>query len=87
MLVVLMLRNIWVVIVKQKEYKNAPIMMFYTFAFIAVTTRPVQLIFQFTNDPIMLNIDLLSQVAKLCIGAVQDWITIELAIRIHYSKD
>ena len=25
-------------------------------------------------------------VAKLCVGIVQDWITLELAIRIRYAK-
>ena len=32
------------------------------------------------------NLDLVQQVAKLCVGAVQDWITLELAIRIRNAK-
>ena len=30
--------------------------------------------------------DLVQQVAKLCVGIVQDWITFELAVRIHNAK-
>ena len=32
------------------------------------------------------NLDLVQQVAKLCVGVVQDWITLELAIRIRNAK-
>ena len=85
-LVLLALRNIWVIILKQQEYKNLPIPMFYTFALIAVTLRPIYLIFYWSNDPIIFNIDIVQQAAKLCVGVVQDWITLELAIRIHNSK-
>ena len=37
------------------------------------------------NDKIW-NLDLVQQVAKLCVGVVQDWITLELAIRIRNAK-
>ena len=33
-----------------------------------------------------MNIDLVQQGTKLCVGIIQDWITLELAIRIHISK-
>ena len=28
----------------------------------------------------------MQQAAKLCVGIVQDWITLELAVRIHNAK-
>ena len=37
-------------------------------------------------SPISNNIGVVQQAAKLSVGAVQDWITIELAIRIHNSN-
>ena len=86
LLVALALRNIWSIIVRQREYKNLPILMFYVFALIAVTLRPIFLIFSWTSDPIIYNIDRVQQVSKLCVGVVQDWITLELAIRIRNSK-
>ena len=85
-LVVLALRNILVILLKQKEYKNLPILMFYVFALIALSLRLTNLIWYWTGNPIFANIDWVQQVAKLCVGVVQDWITIELAIRIHNSK-
>ena len=33
-----------------------------------------------------MNLRLVQQVAKLCVGVVQDWITLELAIRIRNAK-
>ena len=34
----------------------------------------------------MTNMNLIQEAAKFCVGVVQDWITLELAIRIHNSK-
>ena len=86
-LVVLGLRNIWVVIFMQQEYKNLPILMFYLYALIAVALRLINLIWFWTGDPLYrLNVELVQQVAKLCVGVVQDWITIELAFRIRHTK-
>ena len=78
------LRNIFVVVVKQQEYKNLPILMFYLFALIAVTLRELKVIWHgkhitFINH----NLNFVQQFAKLSVGLVQDWITLELAIRIH----
>ena len=82
----LVLRNIYVVLLKQKEYKNLPILMFYCFALIAITIRLIGVIWFWKPLPIIVNIDYVQQVAKLCVGVVQDWITLELAIRIHNCK-
>ena len=65
------LRNIFVVIVKQKEYRNLPILMFYLFALIAVTLREVKIIWQYESNPsINVNLDFVQQFAKLNIGVV-----------------
>ena len=85
-LVALALRNIYAILVKQREYKNLPILMFYVFALIAVTLRPIYLICYWTPNVTMWNVDKVQQAAKLCVGVVHDWITLELAIRIHHSK-
>ena len=47
--------------------------------------RPVTLIWYWTFDASIFNIDYVQQVTKLCVGVVQDWITFELAVRIHNS--
>ena len=85
-LTVLALRNSWFILYKQGEYKNTPILAFYAFTLIAVSLRPIYLIGSWTNNPILFNIDYVQQAAKLCVGIVQDWITLELAIRIHHVK-
>ena len=54
-LVLLGLRNISIVIVKQKEYKNLPILMFYVFALIATTLRPIALIWWWTENTAVWN--------------------------------
>ena len=86
-LVVLALRNIWVIVYKLKEYKNLPILMFYLFTIIAVILRLIYLTCAFTEmTKFIFDLDVIQVAAKLCVGVVQDWITLELAVRIHYSK-
>ena len=85
-LVLLALRNIWVVVIKQREHKNLPILMFYVFALIAVALRLVYLIWFWSKQLPYTSIDETQQAAKLCVGIIQDWITIELAIRIRNAK-
>ena len=86
LLVVLALRNIWSILIKQREYKNLPILAFYVFTLLAVSLRTIFLIGQWTFMPIFQNTDFVQQGAKLCVGIVQDWITFELAIRIHNAR-
>ena len=86
LLVLLALRNTWVIVLRQKEYKNLPILIFYAFALIMTTLRLIFLIWYWTFDPIIDNIDWVIQAAQLCVGVVHDWITLELAVRIHNAK-
>ena len=69
-LVLLALRNIWAILVKQSEYRNLSILAFYVFSLLAVTLRLVFVIWYWTSDPTSINIDLVQQVAKLGVGAV-----------------
>ena len=85
-LIMLAMRNICVILVKQKEYKNLPILTFYVYALMAVTIRPIVIIWQWVPSSIIFNVDYVQQAAKLCVGVVQDWITLELAIRIRNGK-
>ena len=86
-LLLIALRNIWVVVIKKQRYKNLPIPAFYTFAVVALALRPIFLIGVWAEDnDIYINLKLVQQGAKLCVGLVQDWVTVELAIRIHVSK-
>ena len=85
-LVVLGLRNIYEILFKQKEYKNLPILMFYIYAMVAVIIRFFTVLFLWEFSSFINCIDLVQQAAKLSVGVVQDWITLELAIRIHHSK-
>ena len=85
-LVLIALRNIWVILVKQKEYKNEPILMFYCFSIISLTLRPIVIIFWWKSSPYQTNIDFVQVASKFCVGVVQDWITLELAVRIRNSN-
>ena len=81
----LMLHNIWDIVIRQHKFKDPPILAFYTFASIAVSLRiPYIICFWLAYNPIFWNIEIVQQVAKLCVGMVQDWITFELALGIHY---
>ena len=81
------LRNIWVVVIKKQRYKRLPIPAFYTFAVVTLTLRPFFIIGSWTDDwKFFVNLDWVQQGAKLCVGLVQDWVTVELAVRIHVSK-
>ena len=83
-LTVVALRNIIVIVVKQKEYKNLPILMFYLFALVAVTLREVKTIWHGLQSTFIdVNLDFVQQFSKFSVGLVQDWITLELAVRIH----
>ena len=48
LLIVLALRNIAVILVKQKEYQNPAILAFYSYTLIAVSIRPICIILNWT---------------------------------------
>ena len=79
-MLLLALRNVWVILVKQGEYKNLPILMFYLFSLLAITLRLIEIIWYWTPHAFVNNITFVQQFAKFCVGIVQDWITFELAI-------
>ena len=85
-LVVLTLLNTWSIVLRRSEYRNLPILMFYLFGLIATSLRLIVIVIAWTPYPVMFNMDYIQQVTKLCVGVVQDWITLELAIRIRNSK-
>ena len=82
----LAIHNIWLIFIVQKKYKNYSLMAFYIFAIITTLTRECYLVLFFHDSPINWNLDLVWQASKLCVGIVQDWITLELAIRVRNSK-
>ena len=92
MLLLYAMRNIRDVFIMYQKYKKIsflPIPAFYSFALIALSLRPVYMVGKWTADDDWkpyVNIDWVQQGAKLCVGLVQDWTTLELAIRIHVSK-
>ena len=86
MLILLVVRNIWAILMRQGEYKNIPILAFYVFALLAVSIRLLFIIGEWTDMPIFTNMDFVQQGAKLSVGIVQDWITFELAIRMHKTR-
>lgn len=45
--------NVWRILIKQREYKNLPILFFYVFALIAVPLRMLALIFEFSQFTIL----------------------------------
>ena len=87
-LLVLAARNIWVVVPHHyQELRMLPSPAFYMFTVIALILRLLFIIGHWTDDNVIIfSIDWVQQGAKLCVGIVQDWITLELAIRIHISK-
>ena len=87
LMLVLALRNICLVVPHHyKQLKMLPSPAFYAFALVAISLRPVYMIGHWTHEPIYFNLDKVQQCAKLCVGIVQDWITFELAVRIHIEK-
>ena len=70
LLLVLVLRNIWVILYKQQEYKNLPIPIFYGFALIAITLRLIDIIWGWTPSSVIQNVDWIEEAAKLCVGMV-----------------
>ena len=57
-LTLLALRNIWVIILKQQEYKNLALVMFYVFSLLAFSVRTVVIIWYWEPYPIIFNIDM-----------------------------
>ena len=57
LLVLLALRNIWVILVRQHEYKNIPILAFYAFSLVAISLRPIQMLGYWNHPLIFTNID------------------------------
>ena len=87
MLILLAIRNTIVILFMQREYKNLPILAFYEFSLLAVCLRPAYLIGLWTSKyKVLYNVDWVQQGSKLCVGVVQDWITLELAIRIQHAR-
>ena len=69
-LVVLALRNIWVILVKLREYKNLPILAFYISALVTISLRLFYLLGYWTFNSVFYNTDWIQQAAKLCVGIV-----------------
>ena len=61
-------------------------LVFYVYALIAVSLRLINIICYWMASPAFQNVDWVQQASKFCVGVVQDWITLELAIRIHISE-
>ena len=62
-------------------------LLFYVFASIAIPLRFIAIIYDFSPNVILYsNIGPLQQVAKLCVGWVQDWITFELSLRLRATQ-
>ena len=76
--------NIWKIIIKQKRYKTLPLLFFYIFTFTALTLRLFNFIFVFTELSIEIILDI-SGVAKLCVGLIQAWMILEIALRLKQS--
>lgn len=55
LLVVLALHNMWVIVMKEKEYKNLPILMFYLYALIAIAIRPIYIVWKWTDNSTISN--------------------------------
>ena len=56
LLLVLDILNVWMIFLKQKKYKNLPILMFYAFGTVAITLRLIYVIFYWT-DSFVYNLD------------------------------
>ena len=69
-LLLIALRNVWAILYKQNEYKNVPILAFYSFTLLAVSLRLIVVLLTWTKKPITMNMDFVQLVAKLCVGIV-----------------
>ena len=69
-LLLIALRNAWVILYKQSEYKKILILAFYSFAILAVSLRLIIVIEAWTMKPFTVNMEFVETVAKLCVGIV-----------------
>ena len=69
-LLVLALHNTFAIVLRQQEYKNLPILVFYAYALIATSLRPIYIMWFWTSNPAINNLDYIQQAAKLCLGVV-----------------
>lgn len=80
-LTAIIMLNSWTIFVRQRKFKQAPLLFFYVYAFIDVTDRLVFLISMFSSnyaDSIMIVIYTNS---KVCIGLIHSWIVFEIMTR------
>ena len=54
-LMVLVIVNIWTVLVKQRRYKNLPLLAFYIYAFFAIVCRLIYIIIDWSDDYLILG--------------------------------
>ena len=79
----LALTNTWKFLIKQKKYKNWPLLMFYLFTIVLAAMRIYSSYFMFhiiveqSLFAILLTVNL-----KLSIGIIQCWVLIELALKV-----
>ena len=50
LLVILILRNIWMILIKQEKWKNRPLLFFYIWSFLAITFRFIKIILGYTEN-------------------------------------
>lgn len=85
-LLVLALRNAWVIFVKQGRYRNVTLLSFYVLVIMAIALRLETLIWFWTAvldwDRYCLTIQ---PVVKLHVGLVMAWTIIELTLRVEIS--
>ena len=67
-LFVLVNLNGWMIIIRQKRFKNLPLTSFYIFAYIAIAMRLIALVWEFENSAVMHIISQTVPWAKINVG-------------------
>ena len=86
LLLMLNIRNIWFILMKQERYKVIPLTAFYMITTLLCIFRIFSVIYVLEWWINMNIVGLLGPaILKLASGVIQVWITIELTMKIHLS--
>ena len=84
---ILIVVNIWQILIKQEKVKTLPLLFFYEFAFIAITTRQYCLLFNCLDISFTYVMEVIQPLAKFCAGLFQAWMIFEITVQIRFLNN
>ena len=83
-ILIFVLSNIWQILIVQKRWKTAPLLIFYVFAFVTLTERILNslLTYELDTPKWVVFTKINCPTTKLAIGLIQIWMVAELALKM-----